>query len=85
MVTKVTRMTGTSGDIKVTGEMGVELTSDRVWVEAVDKEDGQAQITTALGMRLGQGCWHPEEGNTVMGTGSSDTMVKKGPVVVTQG
>lgn len=30
--------TGTGGDITVTREMGVELASDRVGVEAVDKD-----------------------------------------------
>lgn len=38
VVTKVRRMTGTGGDITVTREMGVELASDRVGVEAVDKD-----------------------------------------------
>lgn len=49
MGTKVTRMTGTYGDIKVTGELGVELTSDRVGVERVDKEDRAGSDNDSLG------------------------------------
>lgn len=54
-MTKVTRKTGTAGDIKVTGKMGVELASDRVRVEAVDKEDRVDSDSNSLGHRDGTG------------------------------
>lgn len=38
--------------VKVTGEMGMELASDRVGVEAFDKDDRVVQTATALGMGL---------------------------------
>lgn len=55
MVTKVMRMTGTGGDIKVTREMGVELASDRVEVEVVDKEDRAGSDNDSLGHGAGTG------------------------------
>lgn len=51
MVTKVMRMTGTGGDIKV----GVELASDRVGVEVVDKEDRAGSDNDSLGHGAGTG------------------------------
>lgn len=54
-MTKVMRMTGTGGDIRVTGEMGVELASNRFGVEAVDKEDRVGSDSKSLENEEGTG------------------------------
>lgn len=55
MVTKVMRMTGTGGDIKVTDEMGVELASNRFGIEAIDKGDRVGSDSKSLENEEGTG------------------------------